>query len=154
MGQAGAEPDSVPVSGTGMHYFSTAIIHHREATATGEVVRSTDTVELHGDLEGRILYHPFSVFDYEAGTLVNTGSQVFSGAVLGGGPVLLYDDQYRFEVNLATGETVGSVLLTQPLAGNVQGCELTVTGPSGPPTEAGDMPFLYEGECVMAPDPD
>ena len=56
----------VPVSGTGVHLFSTAIIHSQTPTETGLIQRSTDIVELDGDLRGRVLYHPVSVFDFAA----------------------------------------------------------------------------------------
>ena len=88
----------VPVSGTGTHLFSTAIVHSTTPTATGFIQRSTDIVELRGDLNGRVLYHPTSVFDFAAGTLVNTGDQVFSGTVLGSEPVAIHDDSFRFDV--------------------------------------------------------
>jgi hypothetical protein len=37
------------------------------------IQRSTETVELKGDLTGKVLYHVTSVFDFVNGTLVNTG---------------------------------------------------------------------------------
>jgi hypothetical protein len=142
--------EEVPVSGTGTHFFSTSIEHSRRPTPTGEIVRSTDTVELAGDLTGRVLYHPVSVFDYVAGTLVNTGHQVFSGTVLGVGPVMLYDDSFRFEVDLFTGATVGEVFLTDRLAGRRVQCELTIEGTGN--TEAGDATIAYTGTCRMPVD--
>ena len=86
------EPDGyrwTPVSGVATHYFTTAIVHSTEPTETGFIQRSTDIVELEGDLVGRVLYHPTSEFDFVEGTLVNAGNQVFSGTVLGSQPVLL-----------------------------------------------------------------
>lgn len=137
----------VPVSGTGIHYFTTAIIHSQEPTATGLVQRSTDIVELDGDLRGRILYHPVSLFDFAAGTLVNTGHQVFSGTVLGSDPVLIFDDEFRFEVNLFTGDTVGKIHLVDPVAGPKTQCELDAVGIGF--TEAGDGIVAYHGRCKV-----
>jgi hypothetical protein len=128
-----------------VHYFSSAIIHSAEQTATGVVQLSTETVELSGDLEGRVLYHPVSVFDFVAGTLVNTGHQVFSGTVLDSAPVLLHDDEFRFDVDLNTGATVGRVFLRDRLAGPGIRCELEVFGTGL--TEAGDSRVGYTGRC-------
>ncbi|MGH9458116.1 MAG: hypothetical protein ACRD2J_10825 [Thermoanaerobaculia bacterium] len=134
-----------PVTGTGVHFFSTAIVHSAIPTATATIQRSTETVELSGDLTGRILYHPTSVFDFVKGTLVNTGNQVFSGTVLGSEPVLLYDDSFRFEVDLVTGATVGVVHLTDTLAGPRIRCHLDVTG-TGVGAD-GNPTFAYTGTC-------
>ncbi len=136
----------IPVSGTGVHYFSSAQVYSRQPTETGLVQRSTETVELEGDLEGRVLYHPVSVFDFAAGTLVNTGNQVFSGTILGSEPVLIHDEWFRFEVDLATGETVGEVHLLKHLAGPRVRCELTIKG-DGTRTETGDAVVEYAGRC-------
>ncbi len=108
--------------------------------------RSTETFELSGDLNGLILYHPISRFDFAAGTLVNTGNQVFSGTVLDFGPVLLHDDEYRFEVNLGTGHTVGKVFLENRLSGPDIRCHLDVIG-QGEMDELGDALFDYTGNC-------
>ena len=140
----------VPVAGTGTHYFTTAIIHSQEPRPTGFIQRSTDIVELEGDLKGRVLYHPVSVFDFAAGTLVNTGHQVFSGTVLGSEPVLISDDQFRFEVNLFTGETVGKIRLVTPLAGPKTWCELEATGIGS--TDGGDAVIAYTGRCKIKVD--
>lgn len=134
-----------PVQGTGVHVFSTAIVHSTEPTPTGMIQTSTETVELSGDLTGRILYQPRSVYDLVNGTLVNTGNQVFSGTVLGSAPVLLFDDEFRFEVNLVTGETRGVVHLTDSLAGPKVRCTLIVTG-AGLNAE-GNALVNYSGEC-------
>lgn len=133
------------VSGTGIHYFTSSIIHSQEFTATGMIQRSTDIVELEGDLKGRILYHPVSVFDFSAGTLVNTGEQVFSGTVLGSAPVMIYDKWFRFDVDLNTGETLGKVYLLDHIAGPAVRCELTVTGAGQ--SAAGDALVEYTGRC-------
>lgn len=134
-----------PVAGTGVHYFTTAIIHSQEFTATGLVQQSTEIVELDGDLSGRLLYQPTSVFDFAAGTLVNTGHQVYSGVVLDLGPVMIHDDSFRFEVDLQTGATVGEVHLTGHIAGAKVRCHLDVVGTGL--TGEGDATFEYTGHC-------
>ncbi|HET7746922.1 MAG TPA: hypothetical protein VFM29_06450, partial [Vicinamibacteria bacterium] len=121
-------PPTVPVSGTAVHYFASAIVHSREFTPTGVIQRSTETVELQGDLVGRVLYQPTTVIDFVQGTLVNTGHQVFSGTVVGSEPVLLYDDAFRFQVNFNTGEEAGDVHLTDVIAGPKVECHLHVVG--------------------------
>jgi len=137
----------VPVSGTGIHYFSTADIHSTRPTRRGVVIRSTDIIELDGDLVGKVLYHPRTVINNEAGTLVNTGHQVFSGTVLGSFPVMLYDNEFRFEVNLFTGETVGHVFLDDRIAGPRIRCELTIIGTGFDENEDGLAE--YTGRCKM-----
>jgi hypothetical protein len=133
----------VSVSGTGTHYFTTSIVHSTEPTETGMIQRSTDTVD--GDLIGRVLYHPVSVFDFTTGTLVNTGDQVFSGTVLGHGPVLLHDDEFRFEIDLATGATVGEAHFDNRLAGPNIRCDLEIVG-TGLDAE-GNATVAYTGSC-------
>lgn len=143
-----AEPlafEIMDVSGTGIHYFTTSIVHSSEPTATGMIQRSTDTVELDGDLVGRVLYHPVSVFDFVAGTLVNTGDQVFSGTVLGYGPVLLHDDQFRFDIDLATGATLGKAHFNNRLAGPNIRCDLEIVGTGL--TAEGNATVDYTGTC-------
>jgi hypothetical protein len=134
-----------PVAGSGVHYFTTAIVHGSEPTETGFIQRSTETVDLEGDLVGRLLYQPVSVFDFANGTLVNTGHQVFSGTILGSAPTLLYDDAFRFEVDLGTGATIGEVHLDEDLAGPDIRCHLTIIGTGMTP--AGNATFDYSGEC-------
>ena len=140
----------VQVSGTGIHYFSTSIIHSQQPTETGFVQRSTDIVELDGDLRGYVLYHPVSVFDFEAGTLVNSGHQVFSGTILGSEPVMILDDEFRFDVNLWTQEVRGNNLLMYPLAGPKVRCELDVIGTGQTPE--GDGLAVYTGRCLVKAD--
>lgn len=134
------------VSGSGIHQFSSAIVHSVVQTDVGTIQRSTETVELRGDLNGRVLYHPVSVFDLAAGTLINTGHQVFSGTVLGQGPVLLHDNEFRFDVNLDTGETIGTVVLENRIAGSKIRCHLDVVG-KGATDENGDALVDYTGRC-------
>ena len=137
------------VSGRAVHYFTTAIIHSQTPTATGMIQRSTDIIELSGDLKGRVLYHPTSVFDFVKGTLVNTGNQVFSGTVLGSSPVLLHDDEFRFEVNLNTGGLEsGEVHLTDRIAGPKIQCNLVAVG-AGEKTPEGDSVVDYSGTCTF-----
>lgn len=145
-----SDPPWQPVAGSGVHRFSSALIHSQEPTPTGFIQRSTDTVEVTGDLQGRILYHPVSEFDFAAGTLVNTGDQVFSGTVLGSVPVLLHDDRFRFVVELATGATVGEVYLEDRIDGRgTVRCRLDVVGTGL--DALGDATFDYTGRCRFAP---
>lgn len=142
--------ETVPVSGSAVHFFSTAIVHSQDSTPTGMVQRSTDIVALSGDLRGYVLYHPTSRFDFAAGTLVNTGIQIFSGTIAGSGPVILYDDGFRFEVDLATGAVTGAVHLARrgdaPDDGEWLDCNLAVTGTGRTPE--GDAMAEYSGECT------
>jgi hypothetical protein len=138
--------ERVEVSGTGVHDFNTVIVHRSKQTGSGKREITTDTIELWGDLEGRVLYQPRSVYDFNKSTLVNTGNQVFSGTVLGSRPVMLFDDAFRFEVNLLTGAVRGEVYLTEMLSGPRMSCELVVTGDGTPPID--NRPeFSYEGFC-------
>jgi hypothetical protein len=138
-----------PVSGTAVHFFTTALIHSQKSTAAGMIQRSTDIIELSGDLKGRVLYHPTSVFDFVKGTLVNTGNQVFSGTVLGSPPVLLHDDEFRFEVDLKSGGLEsGEVHLSDRLAGPKIRCDLVAVG-AGAKTPEGNGIVDYSGTCTF-----
>jgi len=138
---------TVQVAGSGLDFLTTAIVHSKEPTENGMIQTSTEIVELHGDLEGRVLYHVTSVFDFVHGTLVNTGDQVFSGTIAGSAPALIHDDQFRFEVNLVTGEESGQVYLFNHIAGPKARCMLNVvgTGLNGD----GNPTFDYTGECTF-----
>jgi len=138
---------TVHVTGSGVDDLSGAIVHSKRQTATGLIQLSTATVELNGDLHGRVLYHVTSVFDYKAGTLVNTGNQVFSGTVTGSDPVMLHDAKFRFEGNLTSGEDKGSVYLLDHIAGPQVQCTLQVVG-SGK-NQDGNPTFTYSGECTF-----
>jgi hypothetical protein len=139
-----------PVSGKAVHYFTTSILHSETPTATGKVLRSTDIVELSGDLEGRVLYQPTTVIDTVKGTLANTGHQVFSGTVLGSEPVLLHDDRFRFEVDLKPGgKESGEVHLSNSLAGPKVRCDLVIAG-NGAKTAEGNGIVEYRGACTFA----
>ncbi|HEX6324516.1 MAG TPA: hypothetical protein VFZ36_12380 [Vicinamibacterales bacterium] len=135
------------VTGSGVHYFTTAVVHSTQPTPTGMIQRSTETVDLTGDLTGRLVYQPISEFDFAAGTLVNTGRQVFSGTILGSDPVLMYDDEFRFEVDLNAGTMSGSVYLTEMGGGPKRRCTLQVTGTGT--TADGNATFSYAGQCRL-----
>jgi hypothetical protein len=141
-----AESETVqPVSGSGVHFLTTVVVHSRTETATGLIQRSTETVDLTGDLRGRILYHPTSVINFSTQSLVNTGHQVFSGTVLGSQPVMLHDDTFRFDIDLRTGTGIGTVHLADRLDGPKVRCDLTVV--STGMTADGNVAAEYTGEC-------
>jgi hypothetical protein len=144
------QPRTVKVSGTGTDLLNGAIVHSKQDTATGMIQRSTETVDLNGDLRGRVLYQVTSVFDFHKNTLVNTGDQVFSGTVAGSGPVLLHDSRFRFEVDLTTGADTGSVYLSHHIAGPQVTCTLKVVGTGK--DQDGNPTFKYSGECTFAAD--
>lgn len=143
-------PETIEVSGSAIHYLSTATVHSQEPTSNGMIQRSTDIIELSGDLSGYILYHPTSVVDFAAGTLVNTGTQMFSGTVAGSAPLLLHDDAFRFEVDLNTGATTGTVHLRRsqdaPDKGGWYECDIKVVGTGVTPE--GDNLSDYSGTCT------
>jgi hypothetical protein len=145
-----ARLQTIPVSGSAVHYFTTAIIHGQEPTATGMIQRSSEIIRLTGDLDGFILYHPISTFDFESGTLVNTGNQLFSGTIAGSAPVILHDDRFRFEIDLNSGATAGQVHLSRsddaPHKGGWYECDLAVVGTGLTPE--GDGMADYTGECT------
>lgn len=142
-----SSPTTIAVAGSGVDLLDGAIVHSTRPTATGKIVRSTETVELTGDLRGRVLYHVTSVFDFVNGTLVNTGEQVYSGTIAGSEPVLIYDDQFRFEANLITGKESGKVYLVSHLAGDKVRCLLDVVGTGL--NAAGNPTFTYTGTCTF-----
>ena len=125
--------------------MTTVIVHSSEPTETGVIQVSTETIDLSGDLRGRILYQPRSVMNFSTGTIVNTGHQVFSGTVLGSPPVMLYDDEFRFAVNLNTRAAIGKVYLTGNIAGPKIRCELDVTATGQ--TAEGNITASYTGYC-------
>jgi hypothetical protein len=141
---------TVSVSGSGVDQLTTAIVHSRKPTATGSVQSSTEIVELTGDLRGRVLYHVTTVTDTVRRTLVNTGHQVFSGTIGGSLPVMIHDDRFRFDVELATGRETGKVFLLDHVAGPRVRCTLDVAG-TGMNAERNPT-FTYTGECVFAGD--
>lgn len=146
---AAVEGRAVEVNGEAVHYFSTAAIHSQLPSEGGMVQRSTDVIRLTGDIDGWVLYHPTSVFDYAEETLVNTGTQFFSGTVLGSDPVVLHDDTFRFDVDLASGETRGRIHLGRssdaPHTGSWYECTLTAVGTGFTPE--GDGLATYSGTC-------
>ena len=145
--EGGTAPRTVHVAGSGVDFLNTAMIHSKETTPTGLIQRSTEIVELTGDLTGRVLYHVTSTFDFAAGTLVNAGDQVYSGTIAGSEPVLIHDDQFRFTVNLTTGEETGQVYLFHHIAGPRVRCALDVTG-TGMNAD-GNPTFEYSGDCIF-----
>ena len=144
---SGTTTRAVSVAGSGVDDLKNAMVHWKRPTATGFVQQSTEIVELSGDLKGRVLYHVTSVFDLVNGTLVNTGDQVYSGTVAGSAPALIHDDQFRFEVNLSTGQETGRVHLLNHIAGPKVRCQLDVVG-TGVNPEANPT-FDYSGVCTF-----
>ena len=138
---------TVQVAGSGVDFLNGAIVHSTETTPTGMIQKSTETVELNGSLRGRVLYHVTSVFDFVKGTLVNTGNQVFSGTIAGSAPVMIHDDQFRFDVSLGNGAETGSVSLVDHIAGPKVRCVLEVVG-TGVNSDANPT-FNYKGECIF-----
>lgn len=138
---------TVSVAGSGFDDLKNAIVHGETPTPAGLIRQSTETVELYGDLRGRVLYHVTSVFDFVEGTLVNTGEQVYSGTIAGSAPVMIHDDQFRFEVNLATGAEAGQVFLFNHIAGPKVRCALDATG-TGVNAD-GNPTFDYRGTCTF-----
>jgi hypothetical protein len=72
---------------------------------------------------------------------------VYSGTIASSVPVMLHDDQFRFEVNLVTGEETGQVFLFDNIAGPKVRCKLEVVGTG---VNADRNPtFDYTGECTF-----
>ncbi|MEE4211364.1 MAG: hypothetical protein V2I43_19100 [Parvularcula sp.] len=143
---------AIEVTGNGVHRFSESIEHSVEQTPMGVIIRSTEIIDLFGDLRGQILYQPVTEIDFTTQKLTNTGNQVFSGTIKDSEPVLLFDDAFFFEVDLVMGTVNGEVFLERTLAGQKTWCELTVTGPIAPPGQ--DSSFTYEGVCRSRGAPD
>lgn len=146
----GSQHDAFPVEGSGVHYFTDAVIHSQEPTATGMIQRSTETVKVSGDLRGHLLYHVTSDFDFVSNTMVNTGTQFFSGTVGDSEPVVLHDDEFRFVVDLTSGATTGEVHLSRSVDAPDKSawfeCDLSVVGTGMTPE--GNATFDYSGECI------
>lgn len=138
---------TVAVAGSGVDHLKTAIVHSEQSTPTGKILRSTEIVELNGDLKGYVLYHVTTVIDFAANTLVNTGDQVYSGTIAGSAPVMIHDDQFRFQVNLVTGEESGQVYLFNHIAGPKVRCRLEGVGTGLTPE--GNPKFDYRGTCTF-----
>jgi hypothetical protein len=139
--------NTVKVAGSGVDDLANAIVHWKKPTPTGVIQQSTEIVELYGDLRGRVLYHVTTVIDFANSTLVNTGDQVYSGTIAGSAPVMIHDDQFRFDVNLATGKETGQVFLFNHIAGAKVRCKLDVVG-TGVNAD-GNPTFDYTGECTF-----
>ncbi len=140
-----AKVRSVQVAGTGTDLLNGTIVHSKKQTPNGMIQQSTETVELKGDLIGRVLYNVTSTFDFANDTLVNTGDQVFSGTVAGSDPVMIHDGKFRFDVNLKTGADTGLVYLVDHIAGPKVQCTLQVEG-TGKDADANPT-FKYTGHC-------
>ena len=145
---SGSHERTVPVAGGGFDSLNTAIVHSKQDTPTGSIQTSTETVELTGSLIGRVLYQVTTAIDTAHGTLVNTGHSVFSGTIAGSAPVLIHDDQSRFEVNLVTGKERGQVSLADHLSGPKVRCTLDVVG-TGVNAD-GNPTFTYTGQCTFS----
>jgi len=139
---------TVHVTGTGTDLANAMLVHSKTSTPQVQTQRSTEIVNLEGDLKGKVLYHVTTVIDTQKKLLVNTGDQVFSGTVAGSEPVMLHDSKFRFEVNLATGAEHGSVFLVDHIAGPRVRCTLEVTGTGQ--TAEGNPTFSYTGTCRFA----
>jgi hypothetical protein len=137
---------SIAVAGTGTDLHNGAIVHSKRETAHGAIEKSTEIVELKGDLTGKVLYHVTSTYDFAKGILINTGDQVFSGSIAGSEPVMIRDTRFRFEVNLRTGEESGDVFLSDHLAGPRVACTLHVVG-TGRDADGNPL-FRYTGNCT------
>ncbi len=141
---------TIPVSGEAVHSFTTSITHSESPVDGTIVTRTTDIIRLSGDVNGYVLYHPTTVVNPSTQTLVNTGVQFFSGTISGSEPVVLYDDSFRFEVDLASGETLGQVHLgrsqSSPHPGSWWECHLEVVGTGMTPE--GDGLATYAGTCT------
>jgi hypothetical protein len=147
---AAASSPPIPVSGSAVLFATTAVVHSEVPTGTGMIQRSTAVVKLSGDVSGWILFHPTSVFDFVNGTLVNTGTQIFAGTIAGSEPVVLHDDEFRFDIDLATGATTGEIFLSRsndaPHKGGWYECRLAMVGTGVTPE--GDLTSDYSGTCT------
>jgi hypothetical protein len=144
-GNGASKVRSIQVNGTGTDLLNGAIVHSKKQTSNGMIQQSTETVELKGDLTGRILYHVTSTVDFANDTLVNTGDQVFSGTIGGSDPVMIHDGRFSFHADLKTGADTGSVYLVDHIAGPKVRCTLQVVG-TGKDADANPT-FSYAGHC-------
>jgi hypothetical protein len=117
---------TVHVTGHGVDRMDGALVHSEQKTPAGLTRISTAVVELEGDLNGRVLYQVTTRIDSAHSKLTNTGRQVYSGTIAGSEPVMLYDDSFVFEANLATGSEHGQVYLVRHLGGPAVRCLLEV----------------------------
>ena len=135
------------VSGTAIHYASTSWVHPNtfQATETGFTLVSTDFVEIFGDIQGRAVSQLFTTYNEVEGTIVNTGHQVFSGTVFGSDPVMLYDDDFRFEIDLVAGETTGDIYLIDQISGPKVRCIFSMQS-TGQDADLNNL-SEYFGQC-------
>lgn len=138
------------VSGSGALLAASETIHSTVEVEGGLIQRSTIAGRLTGDLDGVILFHATSVIDFASGTVVNTGTQFFAGSVAGSEPVILHDDRFRFDIDLGTGATTGTVHFGRsndaPHRGGWFECDLAVVGVGLSPE--GDILSEYTGHCA------
>ncbi|HUL18471.1 MAG TPA: hypothetical protein VLV29_04320 [Steroidobacteraceae bacterium] len=139
---------TIHVTGRGVDRMDGALVHSEQQTPAGLTRISTAVVELEGDLHGRVLYQVTTRIDSARRKLTNTGRQVYSGTIAGSGPVMLYDDSFVFEANLASGSEHGQVHLVRHLGSPAARCELQVSG-TGKDAQGNPM-FTYEGDCLIA----
>jgi hypothetical protein len=145
--RADRETKTVKVAGSGFDDLKNAIVHWKKPTLTGMIQQSTEIVDIDGDMRGRVLYQVTSVFDFVNGTPVNTGDQVYSGTIGGSAPVMIHDNQFRFDVNLSTHKETGTVLLLNHIAGPKVRCTLDGVGTGL--NNDGNPLFDYSGECTF-----
>src|SRR5258706_2469889 len=74
---------TVRVAGSGLDHLDTAVVHSKETTPTGLIQKSTEIVELEGDMKGRVPYQGNSGFDFVHGPLLNTGQKGYSRTTAG-----------------------------------------------------------------------
>ena len=138
------------VSGDGILFITNEVTHSTEPTPTGLIRRSSVAGTLDGDIIGSFLFVPTATFDFVNGTLVNTGTQFFAGTIAGSETVILHDDTFRFEVDLNTGETHGTIHLSRsndsPLHGGWFECDLEIVGTGV--TADGNLMSDYSGTCL------
>jgi hypothetical protein len=153
--QPGGQPQVIPVAGNAVLLSDTMVVHSSEPTASGLIERSTSVVKLTGDVSGLVLFHATTEIDFFTSTLVNTGTQLFSGTIAGSDPVILHDDQFVFVVNLATGDIFGDAPFDRskdaPHRSYWYECNLYIVGVSTP--NADDV-SEYSGECIRRGVPD
>jgi hypothetical protein len=141
---------AIPVSSTGLFLAPGTIVHSEEPTPTGMIQQSTSVVQLAGDINGWVLFHAISDFDFVNGTLVNTGTQIFSGTIAGSDPVLLHDDEFHFDIDLVTGATTGEIFFSRsgdaPHRGGWFDCDLDLVGTGVTPE--GNLTSVSTGTCT------
>lgn len=140
----------IPVSSSGLLLAPWTIVHSEEPTPTGVIQKSSSVVKLTGDVNGWVLFHATSVIDFVNGTIVNTGTQIFSGTIAGSAPVILHDDEFRFDIDLTTGATTGEIFFSRsgdaPDKGGWYDCYWTMVGTGVTPD--GNLTSESTGTCT------